>query len=60
MSEITYLNNLRPHRALEVICVKCYDRWMAVALRETPLVQYECKKCGPGFVIGTGQEIEDV
>ena len=55
--QITDINSLKAHRTLEVICVKCLYRYVAVALAETPLIKYECKDCGPGYVIATGQWI---
>lgn len=55
MSEVVDLDDHRPHRTLEVICVKCLFRYWAVAPAEAPLISYECKTCGPGFIISTGQ-----
>ena len=59
MGDVVELDENRPHRTLEVMCVKCFHRWQAVAPVETSLVQYECADCGPGYVIGTGQWIDD-
>jgi len=58
-AKIVNLDAHRPHRTLEVICVKCCKRWMAVALVETPLIKYECPNCGAGHVVSTGQWIGD-
>ena len=54
-SPVIELDAHRPHRTLEVICVKCCKRWIAIAPIDTPLVKYECPKCGPGYVASTGQ-----
>lgn len=43
----------------EVICVKCGHRWIAVRAEETLLKNLECKHCGKGYVIETGQTIEE-
>lgn len=46
------------HVRSEVICVKCGDRWYAVRPQETKLIDLECSKCGPGYVIETGEELD--
>lgn len=43
----------------EVICVSCYKRWIAVRPTATLLKDLECPKCGQGFVIETGQVIQN-
>lgn len=49
-----------PHEVSEVICLKCLHRWIAVYPQETLLKQLECK-CGEvGFVIKTGQLLNDI
>lgn len=48
-----------PHKVSEVICVKCFKRWIAVRPEQTLLKDLECKKCGQGFVIETGEAIYD-
>ena len=59
MADITNIDNHRPHRVCEVICVKCRFRCVAVAPAETPLKDYECGGCGKtGFIINTGQEMQ--
>lgn len=52
---VVSLDAYRPHRSLEVICVKCAERWVVAAPAETPLREYECRTCGTGHVIATGQ-----
>ena len=49
-----------PHEVSEVICLKCLNRWIAVYPEKTLLKDLECK-CGEvGYVIKTGQTLEDV
>lgn len=43
----------------EVICVKCGKRWIAVRPKGTYLKRLECANCGEGFVIETGEEVEE-
>lgn len=57
MSNIAYLDSHRQHKVSEVICVKCGHRWIAVRPSETLLKDLECKNCGQGFVIETGEEM---
>lgn len=44
-----------PHKASEVICVKCGKRWIAVRLSVIRLKDLHCDNCGPGYVIETGE-----
>lgn len=51
----TYLE----HEVSELICLKCLNRWIGVYPIDTPLKDIECK-CGEvGYVIKTGQIIEE-
>ena len=52
--KIVDLDDNRPHVTLEVICVKCLHRYRAVAPMDLLLKKYDCKTCGPGFIISTG------
>lgn len=47
------------HNAAELICVKCGRRWIGVWPEFTLLKELECPNCGPGFVIKTGQDMEN-
>lgn len=48
------------HEVAELICLKCLNRWVGVYPEETLLKNIECK-CGEvGYVIKTGQTIEEV
>ena len=55
---IEHIDDHRPHKVSEVICVKCGSRWLSVRPTETLLKQLECENCGQGFVIETGEIIE--
>lgn len=44
-----------PHKVSEVICVKCYTRWLAIRPSKVRLKNLECDNCGKGFVIETGE-----
>lgn len=54
---INLVDNIE-HVVSEVICVKCGNRWLAVRPSVTQLKELECKNCGKGFVIETGQIID--
>ena len=48
-----------PHEVAEVICLKCLHRWIAVYPQDTLLKYLECG-CGEvGYVIKTGQTIQE-
>ncbi len=55
---ISFEDNL-PHVTSEVICVQCGSRWVAVRPEKTLLKDLECSSCGHGYVIETGQVIND-
>ncbi len=46
-----------PHKVSEVVCARCGTRWIAARPQGTLLKQLECKYCGAGFVIETGEEV---
>ncbi len=49
-----------PHIVAEVMCVRCYKRWISVFPESTWLSQLECPQCHrQGYVIATGQAISD-
>ena len=58
MPKIVDINEKKPHKMSEVICVQCGHRWIAIRPDKTLLKKLECKNCGQGFVIETGEEIE--
>ena len=52
-----YKEENTPHIVNEVICLKCYKRWVAVRPQETNLADLECPQCGKiGYAICTGQD----
>lgn len=51
------LDDYRPHEIAELICVKCFHRYIGVYPVGTLLKDLECPKCGKGFTIKTGQDI---
>ena len=59
MGDVTDLDEHRPHEFWEAMCAKCLDRWIAVVPVGVLLKNVECKKCGPGYVINTGQDVSD-
>lgn len=59
MGEITDISEKMPHTVSEVICLKCYKRWIDVRPTYTLLVTLECPNCGAGYVIETGQEYKE-
>lgn len=59
-SRVSFFADRLPHKVSEVVCLKCLGRWVAVRPVGTKLVDLECKSCGPGFVIETGEELKEV
>jgi hypothetical protein len=58
VNEIIDINQKKPHKCSEVICVKCCYRWVAARPEETLLKELECHHCGGiGFAIETGEEL---
>ena len=60
MGKLTDLDEHRPHRLAEVICVKCLHRYWCVWPEGTPLKDLECATCGAGFIVLTGQPTDEV
>lgn len=56
---VTDINENKPHCVAELICVRCGKRWIGVYPEKTWLKDLECENCGPGFVIKTGQDLEE-
>jgi len=59
MGDVIDIETNLPHVVRELICVKCLWRWIDVSPVGLRLKDSECKNCGPGYVICTGQEIDD-
>ena len=52
------IEEYQEHEVCELICLKCLDRWIGVFPTQTLLKDIECK-CGEvGYVIKTGQTLE--
>lgn len=60
MSNIINIEANLPHTISEVICLKCLYRWISVRPIKTRLKNIECPNCGRGFVIETGQSMEEI
>lgn len=61
MADIIDIWANKPHEVSEVMCVKCYKRWIAVRPEGTWLKDLECPQCGGiGFTINTGQILDDI
>ena len=58
-AKIVDIEENTPHKVSEVICVKCGKRWIAVRPTVTKLVDLECPNCGNGYVIETGEILDD-
>ena len=59
MNKVIDIEEGMPHRVSEVICVKCLHRSMCVRPIKTLLKKLECENCGPGYIIETGQILEN-
>jgi hypothetical protein len=53
-----YREEKTPHKVSEVICVKCYHRFISVRPVNVLLKNLECEKCGAGFIIETGENAD--
>ena len=56
---IDVLDDHREYIVSEVVCLKCLKRWIAVRPIKTLLKNIECATCGRGFVIETGENINE-
>ena len=57
MTDPINLDDHREYAFFEAMCVKCLSRWIAVIRAKSLLKNLECKNCGPGHVICTGQDM---
>lgn len=57
--KVVDIDKNKPHNILEIICIKCYKRWIAVIPEDTLLKDLECSNCGQGFCIDTGEILND-
>ena len=59
MADIVDYEKNMPHEVAELICLKCLHRWIGVYSQSVLLKEIECK-CGQiGYVIKTGQTLEN-
>lgn len=49
----------QPHEVSELICLKCLHRWIGVYPTKTLLKDLECECGAIGYVIKTGQTIDE-
>lgn len=57
--KVINIDDARPHKVSEVICVKCGHRWIAVRPEDSKLRDLECPNCTKqGYAIETGEEIK--
>lgn len=51
-------DDYKPHEYAELICLKCFKRWIGIYQETTLLKDLECPQCEKiGFVIKTGQTL---
>lgn len=56
MSEIRIIENGIECEAAELLCIKCYHRWIGTYHAKAALKDLECSNCGHiGLIIKTGQ-----
>lgn len=60
MGKIIDIAENQPHEVAELICLKCFNRWIGVYPEKTSLKMLQCKCCGATrYVIKTGQTIPE-
>ena len=59
MGKIMPFEKNMEHIVSELICIKCMERWIDVRPSNVWLKDVECPNCGKGYVIMTGQELND-
>ena len=59
MEKVVDFEKNMEHEVSELICLKCLNRWIGVYPSKTLLKQIECKCGAIGYVIKTGQTIEE-
>lgn len=58
MGKVVDIESDMEHEVAELICLKCFDRWIGVYPPTVLLKDIECKCGAIGYVIKTGQTIE--
>lgn len=59
MSKLIELDDYRPHKVSELICVRCGKRFIGCRPVGLKLKDIDCEDCGPGFIIETGEVFDD-
>lgn len=59
MEKISGIECNLPHEVSELICLKCHARWIGVYPESVLLKDIECKCGAVGYVIKTGQTLND-
>lgn len=59
MGNILNISQNEEHEVAELMCLKCFSRWIGVYPTSVPLKNIECKCGATGYVIKTGQTIEE-
>ena len=55
------IEEYKPHRVSQVICLKCYKRWISVRNENIRLYELECPQCKKsGYVIETGEILDGI
>lgn len=54
---IINIDDKKPSIISMVVCLKCFERWVAIRPEQTRLKDLECSECGQGYVIETGERI---
>lgn len=57
--KVVDIEEAMPHIVSEVICLKCLVRFWCVRPTVTTLKSLECEKCGQGYIIETGEVINE-
>lgn len=55
-----YLEKNIEYITSELICIKCYKRAIIYRPNTVLLKNIECKNCGIGFIVETGEELENI
>lgn len=59
MEKVINMEENMEHEVSELICLKCLSRWIGVYPSSVLLKNIECKCGHTGYVIKTGQTLED-
>lgn len=59
MTKIVDISENEEHEVAELICLKCLSRWIGVYPSKSWLKNAECTCGAVGYIIKTGQNIEE-